>query len=103
MVVTTVVVEVCYLLDKYLGSAVKAEFLRNIARGELIHVDLAREDFARMAELVQQYADLPLGGTDASLVAVAERSGIDTVATFDRRHFTVVRPGHAAAFTLLPT
>ena len=25
-----------------------------------------------------------------------------TIATLDRRHFSVVRPSHAAAFTLLP-
>lgn len=55
-----------------------------------------------MADLVQQYADLRLGGTDASLVAIAERLGIERVATFDRRHFSVVRPSHVAALTLLP-
>jgi uncharacterized protein len=38
----------------------------------------------------------------ASLIAIAERLGIDTIATLDRRHFTVVRPAHVEAFTLLP-
>jgi uncharacterized protein len=55
-----------------------------------------------MADLAERYADLGLGGTDASLVAIAERLGIDRIATFDRRHFTVVRPAHVEAFTLLP-
>ena len=55
-----------------------------------------------MAALVEQYADLGLGGTDASIVAIAERLGITQVATFDRRHFTVVRPAHVQTFTLLP-
>ena len=55
-----------------------------------------------MADLVEQYADLRLGGTDASVVAIAERLHKDRIATFDRRHFTVVRPAHAVAFTLLP-
>ncbi len=45
---------------------------------------------------------MPLGATDASVVAIAERLGIDTIATLDRRHFTVVRPAHIEAFTLLP-
>jgi predicted nucleic acid-binding protein len=39
---------------------------------------------------------------DASVVAVAERLGIGTVATLDRRHFTVVRPRHVDMFELLP-
>ncbi len=55
-----------------------------------------------MAELAERYADLGLGGTDASLVALAERLGLTTLATFDRRHFTVVRPTHTPSFTLLP-
>jgi uncharacterized protein len=56
----------------------------------------------RIAELTRRYLDLPLGATDASLIAIAERLGIDTIATLDRRHFTVVRPAHVEAFTLLP-
>ena len=45
---------------------------------------------------------MPLGGTDASVIALAERHGATRVATLDKRHFAVVRPRHAAAFTLLP-
>lgn len=55
-----------------------------------------------MAELTERYADLGLGGTDASVVAIAERLGIDRIATLDRRHFSVVRPRHIEAFQLLP-
>jgi len=55
-----------------------------------------------MAELVEQYASLPLGGSDASVIALAERLRIDKVATLDRRHFTVVRPRHQASLILLP-
>ncbi len=55
-----------------------------------------------MAELAEQYVDLPLGTTDASVIALAERLGISEIATTDRRHFLVVRPRHVAALTLLP-
>ncbi|QGH70750.1 hypothetical protein GCE65_15545 [Pseudactinotalea sp. HY158] len=55
-----------------------------------------------MAELVARYRDLPLGTVDASVVATAERLDISEIATVDRRHFTVVRPAHVDAFTLLP-
>lgn len=37
-----------------------------------------------------------------ALIAAAERLGASEVATLDRRHFTVVRPSHVEAFTLLP-
>ena len=60
------------------------------------------EDFVRMAELVEQYADFPLGGTDASVLAIAERLDAAIVVTLDRRHFAAVRPRHREAFELLP-
>jgi uncharacterized protein len=59
-------------------------------------------DWLRIAELVATYGDLPLGTVDASVVAAAERLDITDIATVDRRHFGVVRPGHTDAFTLLP-
>ena len=52
--------------------------------------------------IVVDTGPLPLGTSDASVVAVAERLGIAEVATLDRRHFSVVRPKHVPAFTLLP-
>jgi uncharacterized protein len=62
----------------------------------------AAADASRAAHLIEQYSDLPLGTADAIVVAVAERFRAVNVATLDRRHFSVVRPSHAAAFTLLP-
>jgi hypothetical protein len=55
-----------------------------------------------MAELVEIYGDFPLGTTDASVIAVAERLNITEVATLDHRHFAAVRPAHCDAFSLLP-
>ena len=55
-----------------------------------------------MAELVALYADLPLGTTDASAVAIGERTVVGEVVTLDGRHFSVVRPRHVEALTLLP-
>ena len=60
------------------------------------------DDWPRIAELVKQYADLPLGGADASIVALAERLEIETIVTLDDRHFRAVRPRHRKAFRLLP-
>jgi predicted nucleic acid-binding protein len=51
---------------------------------------------------VTQYRDFPLGGADASIVALAERLDIETVVTLDDRPFRAVRPRHRRAFRLLP-
>ena len=50
--------------------------MRSFATGFLTVADVTAADLTRSAELVEQYADLPLGGTDACLVALAERLGI---------------------------
>lgn len=102
LVPTPVIVEVCWLLEKFRGPEAEAEFLELISVGELEFVEVTPADVARMAELVRQYADLPLGAVDASVIAIAERLDVSQVATLDRRHFFVVRPRHVEALTLLP-
>lgn len=64
--------------------------------------DLSITDWERVRKLVVGYADLRLGGTDASLIAIAERLGIMRVATLNHRHFRTVRPKHCDVFELLP-
>lgn len=102
LVPAPVVAEVGYLLGRAGGSRVESAFLRSIARQSISIVDLKISDYERMAELVETYADFPLGTTDAAVVAVAERLRVSEVATLDRRHFHVVRPRHIPAFSLLP-
>jgi predicted nucleic acid-binding protein len=60
------------------------------------------EDWPRIADLVEQYRDFPLGGIDASVVALAERLHAETIVTLDARHFRAVRPKHRRAFRLVP-
>lgn len=98
----TVAAEVGYLLNREAGARVEALFLTALADGDFTPVDLTGEDYRRAAELVTTYADFPLGTTDATVVALAERLGATEVATLDRRHFSVVRPRHVPALTLLP-
>jgi predicted nucleic acid-binding protein len=69
---------------------------------ELDPLDLTRQDWARVAQLCDRYRDLRLDPIDASLVAIAERLGVGTIATLNHRDFTVVRPSHVDAFELLP-
>jgi predicted nucleic acid-binding protein len=102
LVPATVSAEVCYLLQTRGGAGSEAAFLRLFPAGKLTPVDITTDDYERMAELVERYADWPLGGTDASVIAIAERLGVTTVATLDRRHFGPIQPRHIEGFTLLP-
>jgi hypothetical protein len=103
LVPNTVLTEVCYLLQRRCGPMIEARFLRELAADDrFILVPVLREDLPRVAELVEAYRDFPLGGADASVIAIAERLGVIRIATLDHRHFTVVRPRHAKTFALLP-
>ena len=98
----TVIVETSWLIEDRLGPDAEAAFLRSFPAGELTRLDLTEPDWERAVELIGTYADLRLGLVDASIVAVAERLGIPSLATLNRRDFTVVRPRHVDAFELLP-
>ncbi len=91
-----------YLLGTRLGVESEVRFLGDLADGAFHVEPVAAADWIRIAELVARYRNLPLGTVDASVTATAERLGIREIATLDRRHFSVVRPNHVDAFTLVP-
>ena len=95
-----VVSEASYLIGTRLGPRAEAAFLRGLRDFE---VEAPQPDeWERIAELVERYANFPLGGTDASVIVLAERLNTDIVITLDRRHFASIRPRHTTAFQLLP-
>jgi len=55
-----VIAEVCYMLARDGGAAQEAAFLRSFGTGFLTAAELTSADLVRSAELVEQYADLPL-------------------------------------------
>lgn len=94
------VAEATYFVGSRLGPAAERAFLSGLADFDV--EGPGSEDFTRMAELVEQYSDWPLGGTDASIIALAERLQAPAIVTLDHRHFTAVRPRHRDTFELLP-
>ena len=95
-----VVAEVTYLIGRRLGPLIEATFLRGLQSFDVVAP--AAVDWLRIGDLVEHYGNFPLGGTDASVVALAERLDIETVITLDHRHFGPIRPHHCSAFRLLP-
>lgn len=95
-----VIAEATYLIGARLGPDAEVAFLRGV---EELDVEApAPADWRRIAALVAKYRDFPLGGTDAAVIALAERLGTDLIVTLDRRHFGAVRPKHVKALRLLP-
>lgn len=88
--------------ESRLGPSAELAFLQAIHQGELTRIDLTTEDWARVIDLVEQYADLGLGTVDASIGAMAERLEIDVIATLNRRDFAIVRARSCLGFRADP-
>ncbi len=99
----TILPEVAWLLGTRLGPAAETAFSRALANGEFEVEPLdEREDLRRIADLTAEYLDAPVGFVDASVLAMAERLGVLSVLTTDRRHFGVLRPRHVSTLRLVP-
>ena len=102
LVPVSVLPEVCYLLQTRIGPAAEVAFIRAVVDGEFTTEALEPEDMDRAAELMQTYADLPLGFVDATVLATAERLGVREILTTNRRHFGMIRPVHTKTLVLSP-
>jgi hypothetical protein len=100
LVPVTAVPEITCLLRKRLRPQTERLFLESIVGGELGVEALTADDWRRSVELLETYSEI--GFVDASVVAIAERLRLTTIATTDRRHFSKIRPHHVDAFDLVP-
>jgi predicted nucleic acid-binding protein len=98
----TTLAEVCYLLESRIGHRAMRDFAALLAADQVPVVEVKPGAWRRVSELLAQYADTRLDIVDATIVAMAELLDVTQIATFDRRHFRLIRPRHCPAFELLP-
>jgi predicted nucleic acid-binding protein len=58
-------------------------------------------DYAALVRIIDQYRSLPCDYADASLIALAERTGVGAIATVDQRDFSVYRLRGRRRFRIL--
>lgn len=97
-----IVTEAGWLIRRQLDVAAEALLYQSIVFGEIQVEQLTDSDWERVAALITTYADIGLDAADASLIAIAERLGVTTIATLDERDFRIVRPTHVDALALVP-
>ncbi len=102
IVPSQVLPEVCYLLLESMGTEAELSFLRALTNRELAIEHFTEEDLVRAVEILEKYRDAKFGMVDATVMAMAERLKIKTILTIDRRDFSLFRPRHCDAFTLVP-
>jgi predicted nucleic acid-binding protein len=98
-----VLAESDYMLAARLGHSAAREFLNEVAIDAYDLVDFDSGDVAAANGIIDRYADMHIGITDASLVVIAARYQTVRLLTLDERHFRAVAPlWGGPAFTLLP-
>jgi uncharacterized protein len=95
-----VLTEAAYLVSRLPGGVPSCLdfFLRLPVRLVPMTPDL----LVRCRDLTERYADVPMDFADATLVAVAEETGIADIFTLDRRGFSAYRVGRDRAFRIVP-
>ena len=58
-------------------------------------------DYSMIVKILDRYADLPCDYADATLIELAERTGIAAIATIDQRDFSVYRMRGRKRFRIL--
>ena len=81
------------------GPASVASFLE--ASATEVHDAFSPPALSAAARLMAKYADTPMDFADATLVWLAEQSGIDRVLTLDRRGFLTYRFGRSRRFKMV--
>jgi predicted nucleic acid-binding protein len=73
-----------------------------LTRGVVQLLPLSSDDVPRTRELMRKYADRPMDMADAAVVRVAEREGIRTIFTVDRKDFSIYRLHGRVRPTVIP-
>lgn len=91
-----IVTETLYLLDFSLNNQQK--FLQFIAAKIVEVVELAPDDFVKIADLMQKYRDCPMDFGDATLVVLSIRLQTRQIFTLDHHDFDIYRTFRGQSF-----
>jgi uncharacterized protein len=95
-----VITEAAWLLREY-PLAIR-NMLTALSTGFAEMLPLQSNEAGRIREIMERYSNLRPQLADATLVYLAEREGIDTIFTLDRRDFSVFRTSKNRPFHLIP-
>jgi predicted nucleic acid-binding protein len=83
--------EVDYLAGEELGTRAQEAFFADLADGAFTIEYGKHEDVIRARAIDHKYRALRLGLVDAVVIAIAERTRADAIATLDLKHFGAVK------------
>jgi len=97
-----VLAELDYLVLTRHGTAAERAVLDELGGGAWELADMTIGRVRDATRVVDRYADVPIGLTDASNLVLAETYRTQRIVTLDRRHFSIVRFSDGTAPELRP-
>lgn len=97
-----VLAELDYLVASRVGTDAELSLLYELSGGAWELAALGAAELETAASIVKKYRDQQIGVADASNVVLADRYQTRTIATLDRRHFSVLRPIKGGRFAVVP-
>ena len=95
-----VISEAAWMLRKTSGGV--DALMTLLVRRRVTLSPLDASDLSRIATILRKYADSGVQLADASLICVAERSGLDAVFTIDRKDFLFLRKTDGSTLRIVP-
>lgn len=97
-----VLVEVTYLLGRFVGHRAMQQFLKAFTESGMHLEPLTMPDIEHAYETMARYADARFDFVDCSIMALAQRLKISWICTFDRRDFSIYKSTNGSPLNLLP-
>jgi predicted nucleic acid-binding protein len=94
--------ELDYFVRRDRSTTDELALLAEVQSGALPLAEFSPADVGAARAVIEHYADLDIGLTDASLVVLAHRFDTHDLLTLDHRHFRAVRALDGKPFRLLP-
>ncbi len=97
-----VLAELDYLISTRVSTGAARSLLDQVAAGAYRLESMDAADIGAAMTIMDRFAGLEVGLTDASLVVLADRYDVRDVLTLDERHFRSLRDSRGRPFRILP-
>jgi predicted nucleic acid-binding protein len=95
-----VLTEVLYILNFSITAQCAA--LDFVLESVVEIVPSSTDSLKKTKNLMKKYADLPMDFADATIVCLATETGMQNIATFDKKDFTIYKLPKKKSFTIIP-
>ena len=95
-----VLTEVLYILNFSITAQCAA--LDFVLKSIVEIVPSSTDSLKKTKNLMKKYADLPMDFADATIVCLATETGLQNIATLDKKDFTIYKLPKKKSFTIMP-